>query len=397
MSKQKKKVMVPALRFPELRDAGEWELKELGDCLDYLQPTKYLVSSTAYDDKYKTPVLTAGKTFVLGYTNETEGIFDEKLPVIIFDDFTTASKYVDFPFKAKSSAMKILLAKGDANIKFCYESMQMIKYEVGVHERHWISIFSKLSIPTSVPKEQQKIADCLSSIDELITAQTQKVDALNAHKKGLIQQLFPAEGETVPKLRFAEFRDMGEWVEKTLGQVAEYENGKAHEQDIDDQGKYVVVNSKFISTEGEVKKFSNEANLLAKKDDILMVLSDVPNGRAIAKCFYVDKDNTYTVNQRICKLTAKNTVSVMLFYVLDRNAYFLAFDDGVKQTNLKKDDVLNCPLLLPEDEAEQQKIADCLSSIDELITAQTQKVDALNAHKKGLMQQLFPAMDEVGV
>ena len=114
MNKQKKKTLVPALRFPEFRDAGQWELKELGNCLNYLQPTKYLVSTTAYDDKYKTPVLTAGKTFILGYTNETEGVFDEKLPVVIFDDFTTASKYVDFPFKAKSSAMKILLAKGDA-------------------------------------------------------------------------------------------------------------------------------------------------------------------------------------------------------------------------------------------------------------------------------------------
>ncbi|MFC2017695.1 restriction endonuclease subunit S [Chloroflexota bacterium] len=186
---------LPKLRFPEFQDKGEWELKELCDCLDYLQPTKYLVSSTVYDDKHKTPVLTAGKTFVLGYTNETEGVFNEKLPVIIFDDFTTASKYVDFSFKAKSSAMKILLAKGDASIKFCYESMQMIKYEVGVHERHWISIFSKLSIPTPGPKEQQKIADCLTSVDELITAQTQKLEALKAHKKGLMQRLFPVMNE----------------------------------------------------------------------------------------------------------------------------------------------------------------------------------------------------------
>src|SRR5699024_273460 len=112
-----------------------------------------------------------------------------------------------------------------------------------------------------------------------------------------------------------------------------------------------------ISTEGEEKKFSNAANLLANKDDILMVLSDVPNGRAVAKCFYVYKDNTYTVNQRICKLTAKKyTVSILLFYILDRNTYFLAFDDGIKQTNLKKDDVLNCPVLLSDDKAEQQKI-----------------------------------------
>jgi type I restriction enzyme S subunit len=105
--------LVPKLRFKEF--GGEWEEKKLKDCLDYLQPTKYLVSSTTYDDKYKTPVLTAGKTFILGFTDETNGIFKDNLPVIIFDDFTTATKFVDFPFKAKSSAMKILLAREKTN------------------------------------------------------------------------------------------------------------------------------------------------------------------------------------------------------------------------------------------------------------------------------------------
>lgn len=89
------KKLIPELRFPEFVNEGEWELKKLGDCVDYEQPTKFLVSSTAYDNSYKTPVLTAGKTFILGYTDEVDGIFEDKLPVIIFDDFTTASKYVD--------------------------------------------------------------------------------------------------------------------------------------------------------------------------------------------------------------------------------------------------------------------------------------------------------------
>ena len=230
----------------------------------------------------------------------------------------------------------------------------------------------------------------MSSIDELITAQNNKIAALKDHKKGLMQQLFPAEGETVPKLRFPEFQDAGDWEEKPLSHVAKYENGKAHEQEISEFGQYVVVNSKFISTDGKVKKYTNRGNCLAKKDDILMVLSDVPNGRAIAKCFVVNADNLYTVNQRICKITPTKALSKILFYLINKNPYFLAFDDGVKQTNLKNEDVLNCPLLLPEDPLEQQKIADCLSSIDELITAQTQKIEAYKAHKKGLMQQLFP-------
>lgn len=195
----------------------------------------------------------------------------------------------------------------------------------------------------------------------------------------------------VPKLRFPEFKNDGEWEEKRLEVVVKYENGKAHEQEIVESGKYIVVNSKFISSEGEVKKYTNTANLPAKKGEILMVLSDVPNGKAIAKCFIVDKDNQYTVNQRICKLKPKDTNSNILFYLLNRNPYLLAFDDGVKQTNLKKEDVLNCPIKLPKLSKEQEKIAEFLLSIDELIEAQTQKVEALKQHKKGLMQQLFPS------
>ncbi|SHN92332.1 Type I restriction-modification system, specificity subunit S [bacterium endosymbiont of Bathymodiolus sp. 5 South] len=178
----------PKLRFKAF--SGEWVEKKLGECLGYLQPTKYLVSDTNYNDDYDTPVLTAGKTFILGYTNEKSGIFKNNLPVIIFDDFTTATKYVDFPFKAKSSAMKILLAKESMNIKFMYELMQMIKYEVGNHERHWISKFALLDVLIPTPKEQQKIANTLSTLDNLIEAQDQKITQLKQHKKGLMQQLF---------------------------------------------------------------------------------------------------------------------------------------------------------------------------------------------------------------
>jgi type I restriction enzyme S subunit len=186
----------PKFRFPEFKDDGDWEETVLENCLDYLQPTGYLVSSTEYDDKYETPVLTAGKTFILGYTDEKEGIFYENLPVIIFDDFTTASKFVDFAFKAKSSAMKILLAKNDNDIKFMFEAIQNLKFEVSTHKRHWISVYSKLNIlKPRDPKEQQKIAACLSAVDELLEAQEKKIEQLQEHKKGLLQQLFPTINE----------------------------------------------------------------------------------------------------------------------------------------------------------------------------------------------------------
>lgn len=241
------------------------------------------------------------------------------------------------------------------------------------------------------PEEQQKIADCLSSLDELIEATAQKVETLKEHKKGLMQRLFPAEGKNVPDLRFPEFQGQAtEWQSTLLGAVVDYENGRVHENEIDDEGDFIVVNSKFISTDGEVVKRTNTPYCLADKEDILMVLSDVPNGRAIAKCFFIDQSGVYTVNQRICRLRSKNVNSKLLFYLINRNPYFLSFDDGVKQTNLKKSEVLECPLMIPSSPIEQQKIADLLSSIDDLIIATEQRIKSLEKHKKGLMQQLFP-------
>lgn len=172
-------------------DFEEWEEKSLGECLDYEQPTNYLVSSTDYSDEFETPVLTAGKTFILGYTDEVNGIFKkENLPVIIFDDFTTATQFVNFPFKAKSSAMKILKAKDNVNIKFVYEAMQNLKFEVGGHGRHWISIYSNLFIQLPSLSEQTKIANFLSAIDEKIELVSNQIQDTQEYKKGLLQQMF---------------------------------------------------------------------------------------------------------------------------------------------------------------------------------------------------------------
>lgn len=168
----------------------KWETVELWDVLDYVQPTLYIVQSTEYDDKYKIPVLTAGKTFILWYTNEEEWIFQNDLPVIIFDDFTTAIKFVDFPFKVKSSAMKILKKKNVFdNIIYIYGAMQQIKYMIWGHERHWISKYAYLTIPLPSPEEQKAIADVFDIANQHITQHKQKLEKLQLLKRWLMQQL----------------------------------------------------------------------------------------------------------------------------------------------------------------------------------------------------------------
>lgn len=392
----KKKEIVPKFRFPKYVNSEQWISTELSSLLDYERPDLYIVESDNYKNE-GIPVLTANKSFILGYTDEKNNIYS-RVPVIIFDDFTTEKKYVDFPFKVKSSAIKILKPKGNNVLKFVFELMNTINFEAKEHKRYYISTYQKLFVyvPKDV-KEQQNIADCLSSTDDLIDAENRKLKVLEKYKKGLMQKLFPAEGKTLPEWRFPEFKHCGNWEQVTLTKVAFYENGKAHENYIEEYGKYIVVNSKFIATDGEVTKHSNTANLLAKRGDILMVLSDVPNGRALAKCYFVDENDKYTVNQRICRLRPYDIDSLFLFYYVNRNKYFLDFDDGVKQTNLKKSDVLACPLLKPKEKREQQKIADCLSEIDTMITEQLKKIERLETHKKGLLQGLFPSLEEVDV
>ncbi len=157
----------------------EYRLEEL---LEYEQPTAYIVSSTDYSDNYKTPVLTAGKSFILGYTNETAGIFD-RLPVIIFDDFTTAIQYVSFPFKVKSSAMKILhINKNLVHPKYIFYRMQVIQFDHSTHKRYWIQQYSKIKVKIPPLPEQERI---VARIEELFSELDKAVETLNTTKQQL--------------------------------------------------------------------------------------------------------------------------------------------------------------------------------------------------------------------
>ncbi|MBZ5950042.1 restriction endonuclease subunit S [Leuconostoc gasicomitatum] len=183
-------------KVPELRFAGfadDWEERKLGEIFNYEQPTKYIVKSTEYDDNFNTPVLTAGKSFLLGYTDEISGIKNATVenPVVIFDDFTTGSHYVDFPFKIKSSAMKLLsLNDNSDNFYFMFNTLKNIKYVPQSHERHWISKFSSFEIYKPSQEEQQKIGSFFKQLDATIALHQRKLDLLKEQKKGFLQKMF---------------------------------------------------------------------------------------------------------------------------------------------------------------------------------------------------------------
>lgn len=182
---------VPKRRFKGFK--GEWNNDILGNILDYEQPTNYIVESDQYNESYPTPVLTAGQSFILGYTNEKVGIkkANDNNPVIIFDDFTTGSHYVNFPFKVKSSALKILSAKIEKVLPyFSYLLLENLKYEPESHERHWISIYSHFNILLPTIEEQEKICTFFKNIDNQIEAEEAKLEKLKQMKEAYLEEMF---------------------------------------------------------------------------------------------------------------------------------------------------------------------------------------------------------------
>lgn len=147
------------------------------------------------------------------------------------------------------------------------------------------------------------------------------------------------------------------WEVKKLGEVCDFYNGKAHEKSIDENGKYKVVNSKFVSSNGTSAKRTDKTQFPLFKDDIVMVMSDVPNGKTLAKCFLIDQDDTYSLNQRVCAIRTNNFDKKFLYYQLNRNQHFLKFNNGENQTNLRKGDILDCPLLIPPIEEQKRIVA----------------------------------------
>lgn len=181
----------------------EW--KKLGDLLDYEQPTSYLVNSTEYDESYNVPVLTAGQSLVLGYTNETEGIYQasKENPTIIFDDFTTSFHWIDYKFKVKSSAMKMLRPKKDVNFRYVYYAMLGINFVPGGHQRHWISKYSNFEIPIPSLYEQSRIVSILDTFTSSISNLKQQIEERRKqyeYERDLLLDLEGKEGVEMKKL-----------------------------------------------------------------------------------------------------------------------------------------------------------------------------------------------------
>jgi restriction endonuclease S subunit len=382
----------------------DWKTVKLEDLLDYIQPTKYIVKSTEYDDSYKTPVLTAGKTFILGKTNETEGVF-ENLPVIIFDDFTTANKLVNFKFKVKSSAMKILKPKDkDVNLLFVYYYIQTIRISFDTHKRYWISVFSKLPIALPIPESQQaivsKIEELFSELDkgieDLKTAQQQ----LKTYRQSVLKWAFEGkltnenikDGELPKGWKYVNIEDIakvGTGATPLKGNKSYYENGKIAWVTSGALNDEYVRNATDYVTELALK----ETNLsLYPKHTLLLAMYG--EGKTRGKCSELLIEAT--TNQAIAAISFENhdiNAKPFLKYFLLKNYNDIRMlSSGGVQPNLNLGIVKKTQLPFPPIEEQHlivQEIESRLSVADKMEESITQSLQQAEALRKSILKKAF--------
>ena len=425
----KKKEIVPKLRFPEF----------IGDKLKITKLGKIssVVKEKAGENKYILMSVTSGVGLIPQaekFGREIAGDSYKNYIVIRKYDFAyNKSATKQFPEGYISMLGEYDIAAVPNSIFTCfritgnesyppffdylwhnnYHGHWLRKYiEVGARAHGALSVDTKhlWSMPLALPdfKEQQKIADCLSSIDELIDAESRKLKALEKYKKGLMQKLFPAEGKTLPEWRFPEFQGCGEWKLQKLKLICDFQEGYAFSSsdfvtnDTDSNYIQVVritdINNKNSNT---VKVFVNmdliKRNDLYKylisKNDLILSLTG-----AAGFNFFIWNTNIAVLNQRTLKLIPKDEKNHAIKFLIEPLIHKEINMHGTGQNNnLSKEVLKNVEIVLPTSFKEQQKIADCLSEIDKIITEQSNKVEQLKAHKKGLMQGLFPSLEEADV
>ncbi len=391
--------LVPKLRFPEFRKADGWTL-EAGDTLfnqiNDRNPEPGLPVLAITQEHGAIP-----RHMIDYHVSVTEKSI-ESYKVVRVGDFIISLRSFQGGIEYSryhgicSPAYVILRRRGKGDDEYFRHYLKtdgfiriLTKNLEGLRDGKMISYtqFSELWLPTPTPAEQQKIAECLSSVDELIAAQARKLDTLKTHKKGLMQQLFPREGETQPRLRFPEFQNAGEWEMKPLGKVAENLDNKRRPITSSDREAGDVPYYGASGIVDYVEGFIfNEDLLCVSEDGANLVARTYPIAFPISGKTWV---NNHAHVLRFANQCTQKFVEVYLNSIkLDD------FITGMAQPKLNKAMLDKIPIPHPE-VPEQQRIADCLTSLDDLIAAQTQTLEALKTHKQGLMQQLFPSPEAV--
>jgi type I restriction enzyme S subunit len=382
-----------------LNSALSWEQRKLGDIFKYEQPQAYIVESTEYDDRFQIPVLTAGQSFVLGYTDEDFGIknANHRNPVVIFDDFTTSSHYVDFPFKVKSSAMKLLsLVNGKDDIHCAYNVLQNIGYEPVSHERHWISTFAKFNV--YMPKnstEQKCIGNYFANLDNLITLHQRKYDKLTNVKKSMLEKMFPKNGSNVPEIRFKGFTEA--WEQRKLGDVGETYTGLSGKTKADfghGQARFITYMNVFSNPISnpemtEPIEIDPKQNEVEVGDVFFTTSSETPEEVGMSSVLLEKRGKIYLNSFCFGFRPTEKIDSYYLAYMLRSESArekIILLAQGISRYNISKNKVMEIAVSLPSLD-EQKLIGQYFRQLDNLITLHQCKFQIVSKQRKARLRR----------
>jgi len=420
-NKQAGRPLVPRLRFPEFRDDKPWSFQPLGKLAKRSARknadgdiARVLTNSAEFgviDQREFFDKDIANQGNLKGYYIVEEGDYVYNPRISVTAPVGPASKnriglgvmsplYTVFRFNNKQNDVYACYFKST----HWHQYMRQASSTGARHDRMSITNddFMGLPLPVSKPEEQQKIADCLSSLDELIAAETQKQDTLKTHKKGLMQQLFPREGETVPRLRFPEFRHEGGWESDLIGNIFDTTSGGTPSRSVkeywDGDIPWITTSLVNFSIITRADEFISEAGLKNSAAKIF------PRGTVIIAMYGQGKTRGQVALLAIEAATNQACAAILPRKELDPKFVFLnlagryeeirQLSNSGGQENLSQELIRELPFSYPSNPAEQRMITACLTSIDNVIDAQSQKIEALRYHKNGLVQQLFPVFDE---
>ncbi|CUU71734.1 restriction endonuclease subunit S [Campylobacter hyointestinalis subsp. hyointestinalis] len=374
----------PKIRFKEFQN--EWDLTTLGDIFDYIRPDNYIVKSDKYSKNYNTPVLTANKAFILGYTNE-KNTFNKEC--VIFDDFTLDLKYVNFPFMVKSSALKILVLKEKSfNFGFCYELLKKANIEILGHARHYISVVqpTKTRIPSDI-KEQEAIGEFFRKIDEILDLEKLRFKKFENFKKTMLDKLFVASGENAPRLRLGSFTS--NWTSVTLGEVFKERTERSA------VGELLSVSisngvTKFSELNRWDKSSEDKSNYkVVKKGDIAYNSMRMWQGASGISKYNGIVSPAYTILE-----PCKNTNSLFFSYMFKKDEMLYKFrvkSQGLTSDtwNLKYTNLKGIKTKIPTDPKEQEAIGEFFKKIDEILKFKQQRILKFENIKKYLLNKMF--------
>ena len=390
------KKYIPALRFPEFQNDGEWKCVIIGEIISTINPPKKIQSSE-YKKKGAFPIVDQSASYIAGYSDNGDAVIDNNgYNYIVFGDHTCSLKLIDFPFIQGADGIKIFKSKiTEVLTEYLYQYIFAHPINSKEYKRHFSDLKEKLLLYPTKACEQKKIADCLSSLDKYIDATKRKLEQLKDHKQGIMQKLFPAKGKTLPELRFSEFQNDGEWQTVSLGEITSVVNRRNKSNrslpiySINNTDGFVPQSQQFAGMDSEARGYDISAYKIIGKH----TFAYNPARINVGSIGYSGELKDILISSLyVCFKTMDNVDDDFIMCFFNSYIFNQAVESNVEggiRSYLFYENFSRINIAIPS-LYEQKRIASCITSIEDMIKKTNEQISLLETHKKGLLQQLLP-------